>query len=201
MNTPDLSAWLEPQLEEVRRIQQFLHGHLDLLAEIAQRMAAVFRSNGRVFFFGNGGSAADAQHWAAELTGRFYLDRPPLPALSLATNTSQITAIANDFGYENTFSLPLLALGHAGDMAVGISTSGHSANVLKALSVARERGLVTVGFTGQTGGAMATWCDYLIRIPSGDVARIQEAHEVCAHLICGTVERILFGDDAHQRPT
>lgn len=194
----EAADWVTQQVEESIRVHESLRALAPLVAEIGQRMADVFRSGGRVYFFGNGGSAADAQHWAAELSGRFYLDRPGLPAFSLSVNTSEITAIGNDFGYELTFARPLSAMARAGDLAVGISTSGNSANVVRALEVARERGVITVGFTGESGGAMRSLCDYCIRIPSGNVARIQEAHEVCGHSMCGVVERILFGSKAQQ---
>ena len=190
--------WVKAQIEESIRVHEEVRGLAPLVAEIGQRMAEVFRSGGRVFFFGNGGSAADAQHWAAELSGRFYLDRPGLPAFSLTVNTSELTAIGNDFGYEMTFARPLSAMARAGDMAVGISTSGNSANVVRALQVGREQGVITVGFTGGSGGQMKSLCDFCVCIPSSNVARIQEGHELCGHSMCGVVERILFGAQSEQ---
>jgi len=189
----DAADWVHRQVEESIRVHESLRALEPLVVAIAHRMAEVFRSGGRVYFFGNGGSAADAQHWAAELSGRFYLDRPGLPAISLTVNTSELTAIGNDFGYELTFARPLSALARAGDMAVGISTSGNSANVVRALEVARAQGVITVGFTGESGGRMKPLCDYCVCVPSTNVARIQEAHELCGHGVCGVVERILFG--------
>lgn len=187
------AAWIAEQAEESARVQQAVRAMAPLLADIALRMADVLRGGGQVFFFGNGGSAADAQHWAAELSGRFYKDRRSLPAVALTTNASQLTAVANDYGFDEVFARPLLGVARPGDMAVGISTSGRSPNVVKALAVARERGVVTVGFTGAGGGAMADCCDYLVRIPATDVARIQEGHALCGHVICAVVEEALFG--------
>jgi D-sedoheptulose 7-phosphate isomerase len=187
--------WIEDQLLEARRVQEAVLEMRETLLEIALRMVSVFRDGGRVYFFGNGGSAADAQHWAAELSGRFYLNRPALPAIALTTNSSQITAIGNDFGYEWVFARPLAGLLSPRDMVVGISTSGSSQNVIRAFEVARSLGAVTVGFTGARGSALSTWCDYLVVIPSRDVARIQEGHELCGHLICAIVERELFGTE------
>lgn len=187
-----LNDWLTAQLDEAAQVQQAIRAMQPLLLEVAGRLADAFEQGQQAFFFGNGGSAADAQHWAAELSGRFYYDRPGLPAHALSTNASQVTAIGNDYGYDQVFSRPLAGMGQPGDVAVGISTSGNSANVVRALQTARAQGLVTVGFTGRTGGQMAPLCDYLIRLPSDDVARIQEGHECCAHLICGVVERLLF---------
>lgn len=194
VGTVELTGWIETQADEAVRVQQAVKGMASALAACATHMADVLRSGGRVYFFGNGGSAADAQHWAAELSGRFYLNRPSLPAVALTTNASQITAIANDYGYDQIFSRPLSGIGKPGDMAVGISTSGRSANVVRALETAREIGMATAGFTGASGADMSSLCDYLFQIPSSDVARIQEGHELCGHLICGAVERLLFGE-------
>ncbi|MCX7906829.1 MAG: D-sedoheptulose 7-phosphate isomerase [Bacteroidetes bacterium] len=187
--------WIEGQLLEARRVQEAIRELTPTLVEIALRMVRVFREGGRVYLFGNGGSAADAQHWAAELSGRFYLNRPALPAIALTTNTSQLTAIGNDFGYEWVFARPLAGLLERRDMVIGISTSGSSPNVIRAFEVARSVGAVTVGFTGATGGELRALCDYLVAIPSMDVARIQEGHELCGHLICAIVERELFGKE------
>lgn len=191
--TTERIDWVNEQVEESIRVHEAVRSLAPLLTRIGQHMAEVFQNGRRVYFFGNGGSAADAQHWAAELSGRFYLDRPGLPAFALTVNTSEITAIGNDFGYDLTFARPLAAMVQPGDMAVGISTSGNSANVVRALEVAREHGVTTVGFTGETGGMMKSLCDHCICIPATDTARIQEAHELCGHIICGLVERILFG--------
>lgn len=164
-----------------------------MLAVLAEKVAERFRSGGRAYFFGNGGSAADAQHWAAELSGRFYFDRPSLPAFALTGNSSQVTAIGNDYGFDEVFARPLSGMIQQGDVAVGISTSGNSTNVVKALVVAREKGALTVGFTGGDGGQIAGVCDVLIAIPSEDTPRIQEGHALCGHVLCALVERLLFG--------
>jgi D-sedoheptulose 7-phosphate isomerase len=191
-----MQAWMASQLDEAQQVLAAVRSMTPLLAQIAARMADVLREGGKILLFGNGGSAADAQHWAAELTGRFYLNRESLPALALSANTSQVTALANDFGYDQIFAMPLAALARPGDMAIGLSTSGRSPNVLNALALAKEKGLVTVGFTGASGKEMAAYCAYLVQIPSSDVARIQEGHELCGHLLCAVVERTLFGEAA-----
>lgn len=192
----DRVRWIEAQLDAARRVQDAVAAMAPQLLDLAERMAEVFRQGGRVYFFGNGGSAADAQHWAAELAGRFYQNRPSLPALALTTNPSLVTALANDFGYDDVFARPLAGWAGPQDMAVGLSTSGRSANVLRGLETARARGAATVGFTGGDGGGMPDRCDVLIRIPSDDVARIQEGHALCGHLVCALVEQLLFGDEA-----
>lgn len=142
---------------------------------------------------GNGGSAADAQHIAAEFSGRFYLDRDPLPAEALHTNTSFLTTVANDYSYEQVFSRMVKAVGRPGDVLIGISTSGNSNNVMLALKTARQKKMVTVGLTGQGGGKMKALCDYSFQVPSGDTPRIQESHILIGHIIAEIVEKELFG--------
>ena len=166
---------------------------ISLVEKITQRMVEVFQRGGRVYFCGNGGSAADAQHLAAELSGRFYKDRPPLPAEALHVNTSFLTAVANDYSYEEVYARLLKAVGQPGDMLWALSTSGNSPNVLRALDTARQIGLITVGLTGETGGQMRDRCDYLIRVPSRDTPRIQEVHMLIGHAVCAAVETALFG--------
>ncbi|MCX8112758.1 MAG: D-sedoheptulose 7-phosphate isomerase [Bacteroidia bacterium] len=166
---------------------------LDLIERITRAVIQTLRGGGRVFFCGNGGSAADAQHLAAELTGRYYKDRPPLPAEALHVNTSFLTAVANDYGYEETYARLLRGWGRAGDLLWAMSTSGNSPNILKALDTARELGMTTVGLTGATGGQMIGRCDYLLRVPSTDTPRIQEMHMLVGHIVCELVERELFG--------
>lgn len=148
-------------------------------------------SGGKILFFGNGGSAADAQHLATELTVRYSKNRKPIAALALTTDTSALTAIGNDFGFEDLFARQIEALGNPGDVALGISTSGKSPNVLKALKTARAQNLKTVGFTGQNGGDMASLCDILIKIPSPITARIQEMHITLGQMLCGALEKKL----------
>lgn len=150
------------------------------------------RAGGKLMFAGNGGSAADAQHWAGELVSRFYYDRPGLPAIALTTDTSILTAIGNDYGYDYTFARQVEALGRAGDVLLLISTSGNSPNVVRAAEAARERGIQVVGFTGQGGGKLAALCDACFRIPSTETPRIQEGHEFIGHLLCALIEAEMF---------
>ena len=160
--------------------------------KIADEIAEAFRQDKKVLFCGNGGSAADAQHLAAEFSGRFYFDRPPLDAEALHVNSSYVTAVGNDYGYDQIFSRVLKAKGRKGDFIFGISTSGNSPNFLKAFEVARERGMVIVAMTGATGGKMKDNCDYLLNVPSNDTPRIQESHIMLGHIICELVEEALF---------
>lgn len=154
----------------------------------ADLMVAGLRSGGKVMFCGNGGSAADSQHLAAELMGRFMRDRAPLAAMSLTVDTSALTAIGNDYGYADTFARQLRGIGRKGDVLVGMSTSGNSANVVAALTAAREMGITTIGLTGAKGGIMADFCDLLIAVPSTMTARIQEMHIAVGHMMCELVE-------------
>jgi len=165
---------------------------LKTVLEVSDEMISVFEKDGKVLFCGNGGSAADAQHLAAELSGRFYYDRPPLFAEALHVNTSYITAVANDYSYDEIFSRLIKAKGREGDMLFALSTSGNSKNILKALKLANEIGMVTVGFTGDTGGAMKNECSYLVNVPSNDTPRVQEAHILLGHVVCEIVESKLF---------
>lgn len=151
-----------------------------------------FRNDGKVLFCGNGGSAADAQHLAAELSGRFYLDRKPLFAEALHTNSSHVTAVANDYGYDEVFSRLVSAMGRKGDVLVAISTSGNSQNIIKAIEAAKKAEMITVGFTGEKGGKMKDMCTYLVNVPSNDTPRIQECHILVGHTICELVEKQLF---------
>ena len=165
---------------------------MNRVAEAAKLIEQSLRNGGKIHFCGNGGSAADAQHLAAELSGRFYFDRPPLNAEALHCNTSYLTAVGNDYGYEMVFSRLLRGTGHKGDVLVGISTSGNSKNILKAYEVCREMGIHTISLTGQTGGAMAAVSDLLLNVPSTDTPRIQESHILIGHIICELVETALF---------
>ena len=162
-------------------------------SNITERITECFKQGNKILLCGNGGSAADAQHVAAEFINRFRFDRPALPAIALTTDSSILTCIGNDLTFENIFSRQVEALGIKGDILVGISTSGHSANVLKALGTARAKSLTTIGFTGQKGrDPMSANCDYCLVIPSSDTARVQECHEFIWHVICGAVEKQLF---------
>ena len=163
------------------------------LDAIAALLIKTLRAGRSVFVLGNGGSAADAQHFAAELEGRLYRNRRPLPILALTTNSSSLTAIGNDFGYEHTFSRQVEAHGRRGDVLVAISTSGKSPNVLKAVAAARRKGIRTVGFTGEKGARLRRAVDLCLTAPSDDVARIQECHGAAVHILCEAVEEALFG--------
>ncbi len=151
-----------------------------------------FRNGNKLLFCGNGGSAADAQHLAAEFSGRYYYDRPALFSEALHVNTSYLTAVANDYSYQQVYSRLLSAMGNKDDLLIGLSTSGNSENVVNALLKAKEMGVITIGFTGQGGGKMKDCCDYLIEIPSKDTPRIQECHMLIGHTICEMVEQDLF---------
>lgn len=172
---------------------QKLDGLVPLLAEVAQKLTEALANGNKALFFGNGGSAADAQHLAAEFVGRFLLERRPLPAIALTVDTSALTAIGNDYGYDVVFSRQLEALANPGDLAFGISTSGNSKNVLEAFRVARKKGVITVGLTGQSGGAMAKEADYCFRVPTNETPRIQEAHILIGHTLCDLTETALVG--------
>lgn len=165
---------------------------LNSLQSIVNDVCACYKQGGKVLWCGNGGSAADSQHLAAELSGRFYYDRPPLFSEALHVNTSYVTAVANDYSYDIIYSRLLEAMGSQGDILFGLSTSGNSVNVIKAFEKAKEMGITTVGFTGETGGNMKQVCDYLINIPSKDTPRIQECHMLLGHTICEMVEMNLF---------
>jgi len=154
-----------------------------------------FKNNKKVLLCGNGGSAADAQHIAAELSGRFYKDRNPLFVEALHVNTSYLTAVANDYSYDEVYSRLVKAKGRNGDILIGISTSGNSKNIVKAIEEAKNIGMITVGMTGQTGGKMKDLCDFLINVPSNDTPRIQEAHITIGHIFCEIIEKELFPDE------
>lgn len=157
-------------------------------------LVTAFKSGNKVLFCGNGGSAADAQHLAAEFSGRFYTDREALPAEALHVNTSYMTAVANDYSYDVVYSRMVQGIGRKGDVLIGLSTSGNSSNIVKALEVAKEKGMVTIGFTGSTGGQMKAICDLLINVPSTDTPRIQESHILLGHIICQLVEEQYFAN-------
>lgn len=166
---------------------------LNTVGQLAGIMTAALHNGNRIYFCGNGGSAADAQHLAAEFSGRFYTDRDALPAEALHCNTSYLTAVANDYSYDVVYARLIKGIGLKGDVLVGISTSGNSANIIKAFEVAREKGIITVGFTGESGGSMKALSDYLVNVPSKDTPRIQESHIMLGHIICQLVEEQYFG--------
>ena len=177
--------------ESVALKQRFFEANAGLLVAAGRRMAESLRGGGRVLAFGNGGSAADAQHLAGELVGRFRRDRAALSAIALTTDSSVVTAIGNDMGYDSVFRRQVEAHGRPGDVAVGITTSGRSPNVVQALQLARERGLVTMGLTGGGGGRLAGAVDYLIDVPHAETARIQEVHVMVVHVLCQIVEEAM----------
>jgi len=167
---------------------------IEQIAEAARIVTEAYRNGKKTMLGGNGGSAADSQHIAAEFVSRFYFDRPGLPSIALTTDTSIITAIGNDYGYEKLFSRQIQAYGNAGDIFIGISTSGNSPNVLAGLQTCKEKGIFSIGFTGMSGGKMAELCDLCIKVPSPETPRIQEAHILIGHIICCIVEEEIFGD-------
>ncbi len=192
-------------MSNLERIKQVFKESIDLKTEIlndinflnnistiSDLITETFKTGNKVMFCGNGGSAADAQHLAAEFSGRFYFDRPPLPAEALHVNTSFLTAVANDYSYEEVYSRMVKATGKKGDVIIGISTSGNSPNIVNALNTAKDLGMITIGFTGKSGGKMKDICDYIISIPSGDTPRIQEIHILVGHIICELTESALF---------
>ncbi len=167
-----------------------LVGQID---QVAGSCINCYKNKGKILFCGNGGSAADAQHLAAELSGRFYRDRPPLYAEALHVNTSYLTAVANDYAFEEVYARMIRAMGRPGDVLFAISTSGNSRNILSAIEAARAQGMRVVGMTGQSGGKMQGLCDFMLAVPSMDTPRIQEAHILMGHIICELVEEGVFG--------
>jgi len=177
---------------EIKKILLADESFHDQVAHVATQIVKSLRAGGKILFFGNGGSAADAQHLAAEFTGRYLKERRALPALALHTNTSSLTAIGNDYGFEFIFARQLEALGKEGDLAVGISTSGNSPNVLRALEAAKSKNIYTVVLAGKTGGKMKSLADCTICFPTDETPRIQECHILTGHLICEFAEEMMF---------
>ncbi|MDR1402234.1 MAG: D-sedoheptulose 7-phosphate isomerase [Tannerellaceae bacterium] len=177
-------------------IQRILadEGLQDTILKAVNAIVDCFNTGGKVFFCGNGGSAADAQHLAAEFSGRFYIDRAVLPSEALHCNTSYLTAVGNDYSFDIIYARLISGIGKEGDILVGLSTSGNSTNIVKAFEVCKEKGIITIGFTGETGGKMKTVSDYLIHIPSTDTPRIQEAHITIGHIVCEFVETAIFAN-------
>jgi D-sedoheptulose 7-phosphate isomerase len=185
------------RLKDGLRVKEdFVKKNASKLIHLAEYVSKAFDSGRKLMICGNGGSAADAQHLAAEFVNRFQLERPPLPALALTTDTSIITSVANDYGYEEVFSKQIRALGVKGDILLSLSTSGKSENILSAIRTARERGLYTVGFTGGDGGGMVKLVDLALIVENKQTPRIQEVHIMAGHLLCELVEYILFQKDA-----
>jgi D-sedoheptulose 7-phosphate isomerase len=163
------------------------------LEEIVTLITKAFQNGNKVLFCGNGGSAADAQHLAAEFSGRFYTDRDALPAEALHVNTSYLTAVANDYSYDVVYARLVKGIGNKGDVLIGLSTSGNSKNIVEAFKVAKEKGMPTIAFTGAGGGELKALSDYLLNVPSNDTPRIQESHILLGHIICQLVEASFFG--------
>jgi D-sedoheptulose 7-phosphate isomerase len=170
----------------------FLRENLPKLLDVIKSVSHAFESGNKIFFFGNGGSAADAQHLAAEFVNRYVMDRPPLPAIALTTDSSILTSVSNDLAFDEIFAKQLRALGKEGDVAIGISTSGNSPNIIKAFEVAKEMGMKRVAFTGNNGGAISKMADFSLVVPSTSTPRIQEVHILIGHILCEMVEHYLF---------
>jgi D-sedoheptulose 7-phosphate isomerase len=194
----DYKNFVKEQVAESARVkEQFLadENAMDRLAEVAALLVRTYRAGGKTLWAGNGGSAADAQHMAAELVNKFRLDRIGLPALALTVDTSILTAIGNDYGYDEVFYRQIIACGAPGDVFIGISTSGNSANLVRALDACREKGVVSVAIVGEKACRMDAY-DYVIHIPSKDTPRIQECQTLAGHIICDVVERSFFGGES-----
>ena len=190
-----MKAFIETEFAKALRNFSAMAADAALHAQIqqaAERCVRSLRDGHKLLFAGNGGSAADAQHWAGELVSRFYYDRPGLPAIALTTDSSILTAVGNDYGYDYTFARQVEALGQAGDVLLVISTSGNSPNILRAAEAARARNMVVIGFTGEHGGKLAPACDLCFRIPSNETPRIQEGHEFIGHLLCALIEAEMY---------
>ncbi|WP_297814167.1 D-sedoheptulose 7-phosphate isomerase [uncultured Helicobacter sp.] len=191
-----LEVYVENQIADSITTKQKILGNESLLQQIKQaglKCIEVYKNGNKTLIAGNGGSAADAQHIAGEFVSRFYFDRPGIPSIALTTDTSILTAIGNDYGYEKIFARQLEANGVKGDLFVGISTSGNSKNILEALKVCKNKGIFSVGLSGESGGAMQELCDICIKVPSNTTPRIQESHILIGHILCAIVEEQLFG--------
>jgi D-sedoheptulose 7-phosphate isomerase len=196
MNEAVIRAEFARQLRDSIETKQRMLASPDACLSIARVLIDTYTRGGQLFLFGNGGSAADAQHIAAEFLGRFYIERPALPAQALSVNTSALTAIGNDYEFAEVFARQLSALGRAGDVAIGISTSGNAANVVRGIEAARELGIVSVALTGARGGRAREVADHWVGVPSDDTPRIQEAHIAIGHIWSALVEAALFGEPA-----
>jgi D-sedoheptulose 7-phosphate isomerase len=198
-NVGDFEQRVSRSIQASIAVKQLLLGNAEvvsIIAKVSERLVNTFSKGNKVLLFGNGGSAADAQHIAAEFVGRFAFDRPALPALALSVNTSCVTAIGNDYGFDLVFSRQIEALARPGDLAIGISTSGNSSNVLHGVTVAREMGLGTVAFTGCTGGKLRDAVDHCICAPSNETPRVQECHILIGHIISELVEETIFHEQS-----
>ena len=192
-----MKKYIKDQIKKSYETKQAIYENEDLLdkiEEVAQKCIDLYRTDKKTMLAGNGGSAADAQHIAAELVGRYGFDRPSIPSLALTTDTSNLTAIGNDYGYEQVFSRQLEGMGQEGDIFIGISTSGNSVNIIKAFESAKKKNIMTVALTGRDGGEMAKMADIALIVPSNATPRIQESHILIGHIICDIIEKEIFGE-------
>jgi D-sedoheptulose 7-phosphate isomerase len=192
-----VKKYIKEQIKKSFEIKQTIYENENLInkiEEVSKLCVALYRGDKKTILAGNGGSAADAQHIAAELVGRYGFDRPSIPSLALTTDTSCLTAIGNDYGYDNVFSRQLEGMGQAGDIFIGISTSGNSKNIINAFISAKKKGITTVALVGRDGGEMAKMADVALVVPSDSTPRIQESHILIGHIICDIIEKEIFGD-------
>jgi len=192
-----MKTYIKDQIKKSYETKQIIYKDealLDKIVEVAQKCVALYKTDKKTILAGNGGSAADAQHIAAELVGRYGFDRPSIPSLALTTDTSNLTAIGNDYGYDQVFSRQLEGMGQEGDIFIGISTSGNSVNILKAFESAKKKKIMTVALTGRDGGEMAKIADIALIVPSNSTPRIQESHILIGHILCDIIEKEIFGD-------
>jgi len=191
-----MQKFIENQVKKSYETKQAIYKDkelMELIKKVSKVVTEVYKKGNKTLIAGNGGSAADAQHIAGEFVSKFYFDRPGLASIALTTDTSILTAIGNDYGYEKLFSRQVQANGVKGDIFIGISTSGNSENIIKALEECKAKGIVTIGLTGQSGGKMKELCDYCICVPSNETPRVQESHILIGHIICAVVEEEIFG--------
>ena len=192
-----MKNYIKDQIKKSYETKQAVYENealLEKIEEVAQMCVELYKGDKKTILAGNGGSAADAQHIAAELVGRYGFDRPSIPSLALTTDTSNLTAIGNDYGYDQVFSRQLEGMGQAGDIFIGISTSGNSVNIIKAFESAKKKGITTVALTGRDGGEMAKMADVALVVPSNSTPRIQESHILIGHIICDIIEKETFGE-------
>ena len=192
-----MKTYIKDQVKKSYETKQNIYNDdsfLDKIEEVAKLCVELYKGSNKTILAGNGGSAADAQHIAAELVGRYGFDRPSIPSLALTTDTSNLTAIGNDYGYDKVFSRQLEGMGQEGDIFIGISTSGNSVNLVNAFNVAKDKGITTVALTGRDGGEMAKLADIALVVPSNSTPRIQESHILIGHILCDIIEKEIFGD-------
>ncbi len=192
-----MKKYIKDQIKKSYETKQTIYEDdslLDKIEDVARKCVALYKTDKKTIIAGNGGSAADAQHIAAELVGRYGFDRPSIPSLALTTDTSNLTAIGNDYGYDYVFSRQLEGMGHEGDIFIGISTSGNSVNIIKAFESAKKKNIMTIALTGRDGGVMAEMADIALVVPSHSTPRIQESHILIGHILCDIIEKEIFGD-------